>query len=84
MNLDDTGISIEEIIARNPTDANTGRPISAEELRQRYEKTQYEDRILLPDRVLAMCQDLFKYLLETGGPEQKTIIFCAAIVMPTT
>jgi type I restriction enzyme, R subunit len=24
-----------------------------------------------------MCQDLFNYLLETGGPEQKTIIFCA-------
>ena len=23
-----------------------------------------------------MCQDLFKYLLSTGGPEQKTIIFC--------
>jgi type I restriction enzyme R subunit len=77
VNLDDTGISIEEIIARNPTDANTGRPISAAELRQRYEKTQYEDKILLPDRVLAMCQDLFEYLLETGGPEQKTIIFCA-------
>jgi type I restriction enzyme R subunit len=26
----------------------------------------------------AMCDDLFQYLLETGGPEQKTIIFCAA------
>ncbi|GEM_PF-801130 len=24
-----------------------------------------------------MCTDLFKYLIETGGPEQKTIIFCA-------
>lgn len=24
-----------------------------------------------------MCKDLFNYLLETGGPEQKTIIFCA-------
>ena len=24
-----------------------------------------------------MCQDLFNYLLETGGLEQKTIIFCA-------
>src|SRR5205809_972128 len=35
------------------------------------------DRLLLPDRVLAMCQDLFHYLLDTGGPEQKTIIFCA-------
>ena len=23
-----------------------------------------------------MAQDLFSYLLETGGPEQKTIIFC--------
>ena len=77
VNLDETGITIEEIIARNPTDAFTGRPVSADELRQRYEKTQYEDRILLPDRVLAMCQDLFQYLLETGGPEQKTIIFCA-------
>lgn len=31
---------------------------------------------MLPDRVLAMTQDLFKYLFDTGGPEQKTIIFC--------
>ena len=77
VNLDDTGIAIDEIIACNPTDALTGRPVSADELRERYEKTQYEDRILLPDRVLAMCQDLFQYLLDTGGPEQKTIIFCA-------
>ena len=42
-----------------------------------YEKYQFEDKLLLPDRVLVMCQYLFKYLLETGGPEQKTIIFCA-------
>ena len=42
-----------------------------------HEGTQFEDRVLLPDRVLAMCQDLFNYLLDTGGPEQKTIIFCA-------
>jgi len=77
VNLDDTGISLEEIISRNPVDAITGQPVTAEQLRERYEKTQYEDRILLPDRVLAMCQDLFRYLLETGKPEQKTIIFCA-------
>jgi type I restriction enzyme, R subunit len=77
VNLDDTGITLEEILARHPTDARTGLPITREQLKERYEKTQYEDRILLPDRVLAMCQDLFRYLLETGGPEQKTIIFCA-------
>ncbi len=77
VNLDDTGITLDEIIARNPIDALTGLPVSAAELRERYEKTQYEDRILLPDRVLAMCQDLFQYLIDSGGPEQKTIIFCA-------
>lgn len=77
VNLDDTGITKEEIIARNPVDAITGQPITAEQIDDLYERYQYEDRILLPDRVLAMCQDLFQYLLDTGGPEQKTIIFCA-------
>ncbi|HKI31846.1 MAG TPA: DEAD/DEAH box helicase family protein [Gemmataceae bacterium] len=77
VNLDDTGITLDQILARYPTDALTGLPITREQLKDRYERTQYEDRILLPDRVLAMCQDLFGYLLETGGPEQKTIIFCA-------
>lgn len=77
VNLDDTGITKEQIIARNPIDAITGQPITAEQIEALYQKTQYEDRILLPDRVLAMCDDLFKYLLATGAPEQKSIIFCA-------
>jgi type I restriction enzyme R subunit len=77
VNLDDTGITKAEIIARNPVDAITGQPLTAAQIDDLYERYQFEDRILLPDRVLAMCQDLFKCLIETGGPEQKTIIFCA-------
>ncbi len=77
VNLDDTGISKAEIIARHPVDAVTGQPLTPEQIDDLYEKFKFEDRILLPDRVLAMCRDLFNYLLETGGPEQKTIIFCA-------
>src|SRR3989304_1511074 len=77
VDLDETGITVEEILKRNPVDAITGQLITREQLKNRYEKTQYEDRILLPDRVLTMCQDVFRYLLETGGPEQKTIVFCA-------
>jgi type I restriction enzyme R subunit len=77
VNLDETGITLDDIMERNPRDAITGRLMIREEVKERYDKTQYEDRILLPDRVLAMCQDLFNYLLATGGPEQKTIIFCA-------
>lgn len=77
VNIDDTGITKEEIIARHPRDAITGQPLTAEQINEMYRKHQFEDRILLPDRVLAMCRDLFNYLIETGGPHQKTIIFCA-------
>lgn len=77
VNIDDTGITVEQIIARNPVDARTGQPISPDQIRDLYEATSYEDKIQLPDRVSAMCADLFKYLLDSGGPEQKTIIFCA-------
>ncbi len=76
VDLDDTGITIEDLLTRHPVDANTGQPVTADQLHALYEKTDYEDRILLPDRVLAMSQDLFNYLLDTGGPEQKAIIFC--------
>jgi len=78
VNLDDTGITIEDILARNPIDAITGAPVLAAEIRARYEATSYERRVMLPDRVEAMCRDLFKYLIDTGGPEQKSVIFCAA------
>lgn len=77
VNLDDTGITKEQIIARNPVDAITGQPITPEQIEALYQKYQFENKVLLPDRVLAMCQDLFNYLLESGGPEQKTIVFCA-------
>ena len=40
-------------------------------------RPSFEDRLVLPDRVSAMADDLFDHLLATGGPEQKTIVFCA-------
>lgn len=76
VDLDDTGISRADILARKPVNARTGQPITPAELDDLYEKTAYEDRLQLPDRVLAMCRDLFGHLLKTGGPEQKTVIFC--------
>jgi len=45
--------------------------------KETYEKNAFENGILLPDRVAAMCQDLFQYFVDNGTPEQKTIIFCA-------
>jgi type I restriction enzyme R subunit len=76
VNLDDTGITLEEVLRHNPRDYITGEPVSEEELKKLYDKTDYESKILLPDRIIAMCADLFNYLVQTGTPEQKTIIFC--------
>jgi type I restriction enzyme R subunit len=76
VNLDDTGITIEEVLKHNPRNYNTGESVTEEELKKLYEKTDYEARLLLPDRIIAMCADLFNYLIQTGTPEQKSIIFC--------
>ena len=76
VNIDEQNLTIDQIMARNPRNAITGAMMVREELNQVYTSGQYEDRILLPDRVFSMCADLFDYLLESGGPEQKTIIFC--------
>jgi type I restriction enzyme R subunit len=77
VDLDRLGLTIDDILRRNPTNAITGAPVTRDELRDLYEKTSFEDQVMLPDRVYAMCADLFAALLRTGGPEQKTIIFCA-------
>ena len=77
VNLDITGLTGEEIRERGPVYAVTGEAASPDDIRTGYERGDYESVLQLPDRVKAMCRDLFNYLLETGGPEQKTIIFCA-------
>ncbi len=76
VDIDNTGLTIDDVWAKGPIDVITGRKLTREELEERYQNTSYENRLMLPDRVTAMCQDLFKYLLNTGGPEQKTVIFC--------
>ena len=77
VNLDETGITVDDILARKASNANTGAPVSREDMKDEYYKKDYEAEILLPERVKSMCCDLFWYLLNSGSPEQKTIIFCA-------
>jgi len=76
VNLDMTGVRREDIERLGAKDAITGEPLIIAETRNRYEAPSFEDIIQLPDRVEAMCQDLFEMLLQTGGPHQKTVIFC--------
>lgn len=87
VDLDARGITLPEIIQRNPTDATTGRTLAPQEIADRYDANTFEKDILLPDRVQAMCGDLFEQMIANVihrsidgkplGPRQKTIIFCA-------
>ena len=73
----ETGVERRDLRGKRLTDATTGEEVDAGTARERYDASSFEDTLLLPDRVQAMCVDLFNQLLASGGPEQKTIVFCA-------
>ena len=74
--LDERGVTHEDIERLGAKDAITGQTLMAAEARGHYEAPSFEIAIQLPDRVKAWCKDLFEMLLQTGGPHQKTVIFC--------
>jgi len=76
VDLDQQEITREDIEQRTVTDPFTGQEVEPQVLEERYTAQQYEEKLMLPDRVRAMCADLFQHLLDTGGPHQKTAIFC--------
>lgn len=72
-----TGLDTQDLEGKTLTDARTGAPLGFEETQAHYDAGQFEARITLPERTAALCDDLFACLIATGGPEQKTIVFCA-------
>ncbi len=73
----ESGVSRKDLKGKKLTDATTGQRMSEADAKTHYQAINLDDRLLMPERVAAMCKDLFERLLATGGPEQKTIIFCA-------
>ncbi|HEV7125911.1 MAG TPA: type I restriction-modification enzyme R subunit C-terminal domain-containing protein, partial [Ktedonobacterales bacterium] len=71
------GVSQRDLWDKQFINARTGQPLTIEDARAQYVASTFEDKLLLPERVEAMCRDLFDQLRDSGGPEQKTIIFCA-------
>ena len=76
INERESGVSRKDLGGKIVLDSITGEPLTADDAQEHYTASQIEDKILMPDRVAAMTKDLFGHLLATGGPEQKTIIFC--------
>ena len=72
------GVLREDLDGKRITDARTGEVRTAADARDRYEARSFEERLLIPERVHRMARDLFSFLVATGGPEQKTIVFCTS------
>lgn len=75
--IDDNPLSLDQVMALGPINPDTGQPLTRDQLNTIYESKDYEAILQLPDRVDAMCRDLFAQMLDRGDPLQKTIIFCA-------
>ncbi len=72
-----TGVSQDDLHGKLLRDARTGAAVDAAAAHERYDASSFEAALMLPDRVNAMCRDLFQQLERSGGPDQKTIVFCA-------
>ena len=75
----DEGVQRDLLDPEDVRDARTGEQASVSDLREHYQPGSLEDVLVLPDRLEAFGEDLFGHLLRTGGPRQKTLIFCAKV-----
>lgn len=76
VDLDKKEITKADIEKRSAIDPYTGRKVNPQEIEDKYTASDYENKLMLDDRVKAMCEDFFDLLLKSGDPHQKTIIFC--------
>ena len=78
VSIDEKTLVKKEVIEHKAKRVDSGATANPDEVREVYSAKDYDGKLQIPERVAAMCDDLFDYLLATGDPEQKTIIFCAA------
>jgi len=72
-----SGVSRSDLAGKRVTDLATGAALQHTSAADHYDAPDIEEKLVMPDRVNAMCASLFEQLLASGGPEQKTIVFCA-------
>ncbi|HEV2452687.1 MAG TPA: DEAD/DEAH box helicase family protein [Verrucomicrobiae bacterium] len=74
------GVLRSDLAGKKLTNALTGQPVMLDAVAERNDGAALEQKLILPERVEAMCQHLFNRLLFHGenSPHQKTIVFCAS------
>lgn len=74
------GVLRSDLTGKKLTNALTGQAVTPDAVAERSEGAALEQKLILPERVEAMCQHLFDRLLfhSENNPHQKTIVFCAS------
>ena len=74
------GVLRADVKDKKLTNALTGQKVTPDAVAERSEGGSLEARLIMPQRVQAMCDHFFGRLLATGDDDalQKTIIFCAS------
>ena len=72
------GVSRDDLDADRLRDAASGERATFSETPEHWDAPALGRRLHIEERLDEMCRDLFARLLETGGPDQKTLIFCAS------
>lgn len=70
------GVERDDLEGRDLRDRRSGQPLTVRELREHYQAGSLERGLSLPERAKEMSYHFFNQLLKTGGPHQKTVIFC--------
>ena len=73
----ETGVEKRDLAGTTLRDALTGKELTIHEAAEKYTANTFESSLMIPARVKRMSKNLFDYLVASGEPEQKTIIFCA-------
>ncbi|GHC53690.1 DEAD/DEAH box helicase family protein [Roseibacillus persicicus] len=73
-----TGLRRSQLRGKVLTDARTGGVINDADLPRDYRAQSFEKFLLLPERVQELAEDFFRGLLASGGPLQKSVIFCTS------
>ncbi len=76
VSIDDSLLGRDELVKKGIYEAKTGKTLIYGDVKDAYVRTDFEKELILPERRKAMCSDLFDQFEKTGGPKQKTIIFC--------
>ena len=71
-----TGLRRIDLDDAKITDSIKGNDINPDDIDDEYSPGSFESQVLIPERVDKWCRNLFEYLVASGNPEQKTIIFC--------